>query len=209
MNTFIKAILISTLFATSFASHAQWSGNIGWVSDYHFRGIFQSDSSAYGGVDYEENGFYVGTWAADVDDGLEVDGYFGYGGEYGDFSYGVGFTGYYYTGNFDDTYQELNVSGGYGPVTVDAAFGEYENFNGPTQDYTYFSITAEHNGFYGKFGSFSQDFNGDYFEFGYGTTISDIDLGLAIVIANDDLVGQNDDSLVFSIGKSFDFGPAK
>ncbi|NNF16108.1 MAG: hypothetical protein HKN70_05130 [Gammaproteobacteria bacterium] len=209
MNTFIKSALIAIVFATSVASHAQWSGNIGWVSDYLFRGIFQSDSSAYGGIDYEQNGFYIGTWAADVDDGLEIDGYFGYGGEYGDFSYGIGFTGYYYTGNFDDTYQEINVSAGYGPVTVDAAFGDYENFNGPTQDYTFFSITAEHNGFYGKFGSFSQDLNGDYFEFGYGTTISELDVGLALVIANDDLVGANDDSLVFSIGKSFQFGPSQ
>ena len=31
------------------------------------------------GADYENGGFYIGTWAADVGDGLEVDYYFGYG----------------------------------------------------------------------------------------------------------------------------------
>ena len=51
------------------------------ANDYYFRGIFQNSSSASGGLDYEQNGFYAGTWTADVGDGLEVDGYFGYGGE--------------------------------------------------------------------------------------------------------------------------------
>ena len=203
MRTFTKTYsLFITLFLTS-VSQADWSANIGWASDYHFRGIFQSDSSASAGIDYENGGFYAGTWAADVDDGLEVDGYFGYGGDYGDFSYGVGFTGYYYTGDFDDTYQEINLSAGYGIVTADVAIGEYDNFGGPTLDYTFFSLTAEYQDFYGKFGSFSQDADGDYFEVGYGKTVSDIDLGVALIFANDDLIGQNDESLVFTIGKSF------
>ena len=34
-----------------------------------------SISSASAGVDYEEGGFYIGTWAADVGDGLEIDGH--------------------------------------------------------------------------------------------------------------------------------------
>ena len=59
-------------------------------------------------MDYENGGFYIGTWAADVGDGLEVDGYFGYGIETeSGFSVGLGFTGYY-TGEFDDTYEEIN-----------------------------------------------------------------------------------------------------
>ena len=184
---------------------AEWSANLGWMSDYHFRGVFQSDSSTSGGVDYEENGFYVGTWAADVDDGLEVDGYFGYGGEVGDFGYGVGYTGYFYTGDFDDTYQEINLSGSYGIGELAVAIGEYENFGGPTQDYTFISLSAEYEGFHGTIGTFGNDFNGEYIEVGYGTTISGLDFGISLIVANDDLVGPADDdgSLVFSIGKSF------
>ncbi len=206
MKTIVKTgVLISILFASA-AANAQWSANVGWASEYHFRGIFQKNSSASGGVDYEnDNGFYAGTWAADVGDGLEVDGYFGFGGSIEDFSYGIGFTGYYYTGDFDDTYQEINLSGGYGPFTVDVAVGEYENFDGPTQDYTFASLTFDPgNGFYGVFGTFSQDADGDYVELGYGTTISEIDFGVALILANDDLIGDEDETLIFTIGKGFD-----
>ena len=204
MKTIIRASLAFAALVASATASADWSANIGWASEYHFRGIFQKNSSASGGVDFEQNGFYVGTWAADVGDGLEVDGYFGYGGEFEDFGYSVGFTGYYYTGDFDDTYQEINLGGSYGPLAVDVAVGEYENFDGPTQDYTFASVTLEGNGFYGTFGTFSQDFDGDYLELGYGTTFSEVDIGIALILANDDLIGDEDETLVFTIGKSFD-----
>lgn len=197
------AFVAITLLASSLA-HAGWSANLGWASEYHFRGILQKVSSASGGVDYEQGGFYAGTWAADVGDGLEVDGYFGYGADVGDVSLSVGFTGYYYTGDFDDTYQEINLGAAFGLVSIDAAIGEYENFTGPTQDYTFISATVAQNGFYGTFGTFSQDANGDYLQVGYDTTISDIDVGISLLFANKDLVGIADESLLFTIGKSFD-----
>ena len=190
------------------AAQADFSANIGWASDYYYRGIFQSSSSASGGLDYEGGGFYAGTWLADVGDGLEVDGYVGYGGEVGDFTYGVGFTGYYYTGDFDDTYQEINLSAGYGLVTLDYAAGQYENFTGPSQDYGYYSFTFEKSGFYGKYAGFTQDFAGEYFEVGYGTTVAGLDIGLSLIFANKDLVGQSEESAVFTIGKSFDISKA-
>ena len=204
MKTIIRASLAFAALVASATASADWSANIGWASEYHFRGIFQKNSSASGGVDFEQNGFYVGTWAADVGDGLEVDGYFGYGGEFEDFGYSIGFTGYYYTGDFDDTYQEINLGGSYGPLAVDVAVGEYENFDGPTQDYTFAAVTLEGNGFYGTFGTFSQDFDGDYLELGYGTTFSEVDIGIALILANDDLIGDEDETLVFTIGTSFD-----
>lgn len=199
-----KLSILATLCVLTASAHAQWSANLGWVSDYHFRGIFQSDSSASGGIDYEQNGFYAGAWTGDVDDGLEIDGYLGYGGTVNDFSYSVGFTGYYYTGDFDDTYQEINLGGGYGPFSLDVAVGQYDNFAGPTLDYTFVSLTGEHNGFYGTLGTFSQDFDGEYLELGYGATVAEVDLSIAVVFANSDLIGRSDESLVFGISKSFD-----
>lgn len=207
MKTIVKTGLLLSVLLASAAANAQWSANVGWASEYHFRGILQKTSSASAGLDYESGGFYAGTWAGDVGDGLEIDGYFGYGGEIEDFTYGIGFTGYYYTGDFDDTYQEINLSGGYGMLSVDVAIGEYENFTGPTLDYTFFALTLEsETGFYGTYGSFSQDADGDYLELGYGTTISDIDFGVALILANDDLLGpgNEDESLIFTIGKGFD-----
>jgi len=185
-------------------AQADFSANLGFTSDYYYRGIFQAPNSVNAGLDYEKDGFYIGTWAADVKDGLEVDGYFGYGGEAGDFSYSIGYTGYFYTGDFDDTYQEINLGGGFGIASLDVAIGKYENFGGPTQDYTYYALTLEKDGFYGRYAGFAQDFAGEYFEAGYSTTVAEIDVGIAAIFANEDLVGENEESLFLTIGKTFD-----
>ncbi|MCO4812021.1 MAG: TorF family putative porin [Gammaproteobacteria bacterium] len=198
--------LITGLALTLLASTAQadLSANLGYASEYHYRGILQKNSSASGGLDYEQGGFYVGTWAAVVGDGLEVDGYFGYGTDVGDVSLSVGFTGYYYTGDFDDTYQEINLGAGFGLLSLDVAIGEYDNFTGPTLDYTFYALSIEKDGFSATLGSFAQDFDGDYLQLGYDTTISEIDFGVALIFANDDLVGDKEESLIFTVGKSFD-----
>ena len=186
-------------------AQADLSANLGFASEYHYRGIFQKNSSASGGLDYEAGGFYAGTWAADVGDGLEVDGYFGYASELGGIDLSIGYTGYFYTGDFDDTYQEINFGTGFGPLSLDIAVGEYDNFDGPTQDYTYYALTlAGESGLYGTLAGFSQDFEGEYLELGYGATVADIDLGVALIFANEDLVGDDEESVVFTIGKSFD-----
>jgi len=186
-------------------AQADLSANLGFASEYHYRGIFQKNSSASGGLDYEAGGFYAGTWAADVGDGLEVDGYFGYASELGGIDLSIGYTGYFYTGDFDDTYQEINFGTGFGPLSLDIAVGEYDNFDGPTQDYTYYALTlAGESGLYGTLAGFSQDFEGEYLELGYGASVADIDLGVALIFANEDLVGDDEESIVFTIGKSFD-----
>jgi uncharacterized protein (TIGR02001 family) len=204
MKTHLKTGLLLALLALTGIAQADWSANLGYASEYHYRGILQKESSANGGIDFESGGFYAGTWAADVGDGLEVDLYGGYGADVGAVSLSVGFTGYYYTGDFDDTYQEINLGAGLGSISLDVAIGQYDNFDGPTEDYTYYALTYEKSGFYGKFAGFSQDFDGEYFEFGYGTTVADIDLGVSLIFANDDLVGDAEESIVFTIGKSFD-----
>ena len=204
MKTFVRTVLIGALITLSSIAQADWSANLGFASEYYYRGIFQESTSANGGLDFESGGFYAGTWAADVGDGLEVDGYFGYGFDVSDVNLSVGYTGYFYTGDFDDTYQEINLGAGFGLLTLDVAIGKYANFDGPTQNYTFYSLMLEKNGFYGKFGGFAQDFEGEYFELGYTTSISDIDVGLNLIFSNEDLVGENDEAIVFTISKSFD-----
>ena len=56
----------------------------------------------------------------------------------------------------------------------------------------------------GFFARFSRDFDGNYFEFGYGTTISAIDFSVSLILPDDDLVGDEDETIVFGISKSFD-----
>lgn len=203
MKSIRMALTALTLFAFGNA-YAEVTANLGFASDYYYRGILQAPTSANGGIDFEKGGFYAGTWAADVKDGLEVDGYFGYGTEVGDVGLSIGYTGYFYTGDFDDTYQEINLGASYSLVTLDVAIGEYDNFDGPTQDYTWYALTVEKDGFYGRYAGFSQDFDGEYIELGYSTTVAELDIGFAAILANDDLVGVNEESLVFTIGKTFD-----
>ena len=70
--------LALALFAVSVPALAvDLSANIGFNSNYVFRGIPQEKSSAFGGLDLEAGGFYLGTWAADVGDGAEIDVYGG------------------------------------------------------------------------------------------------------------------------------------
>lgn len=188
---------------------ADLSANIGFASEYYFRGLLQNDSSASAGLDFESNGFYVGTWAADVGDGLEVDLYAGYGIEVEGFSFSVGGTGYYYTGDFDDTYEELNLGAGYDFISVDYAIGEWDGF-GDEQDYDILTVGLEYEGFFatwGSWGVFEDELaEGDYFELGYGTEIGGFDVSVYGVYTDEDLTGGDewDEALLFTVGKSFD-----
>lgn len=202
----------SALTSTSALAEGEVSYNIGFASEYYYRGILQNDSSASAGIDYENSGFYVGAWTADVGDGLEVDGYFGYGIETDSgFSASLGFTGYYYTGEFDDTYEEINLNLGYKIVSLEYSVGEWDGF-GMEQDYDFLAITvASDSGFYGTYGTFGDDFDGDYIEVGYGTTVADFDVGISAIFSSDELSDQLDskgnptesEAIVFTIGKTF------
>ncbi len=213
MNKSAKLMIAGAVLSIAVATPAmaELSANIGLLSDYFYRGIVQNGTATTnGGLDYDQNGFYVGTWAADVEDGLEVDIYGGYSHEFEEgFSLGIGFTGYYYTGDFDDTYQEINLSASYDIVSLEYSFGEYDNFDGPDLDYDFTAITIEKNGFYGKYATFGDDFDGDYWEFGYGTEIGGFDAGISIVINDEDLDlepagdGKGTETIIFSISKSF------
>ncbi len=207
--------LVSSAIVSSTAA-ADVSYNIGFASEYYYRGILQKETSGSAGVDFTEGGFYAGTWAADVGDGLEVDGYFGYNFEFeGGFTAGVGFTGYYYTGEFDDTYEEINLRAGYATEGVtfglEYSFGTYANF-GPELDYDFLALTATlENGIYGKYGTFGDELDGDYFELGYGMEIAEINFGVAAIFSSDELSDQvsssgaptESEALVFTIKKTF------
>lgn len=224
MNKSAKLIIAGAVLSIAIATPAMAadiSANIGLLSDYFYRGVVQNGTATTnGGVDFEQNGFYLGIWAADVEtqsraadvedveDGLEVDVYGGYNFEIeGGFTLGAGFTGYFYTGDFDDTYQEINLTASWNIISVEYSIGEYDNFSGPDLDYDFAAITVEKNGFYGKYGTFGDDFDGDYFEFGYGTEIGGFDVGVSIVINDEDLdleTGDGTETIIFSLSKSFD-----
>lgn len=204
------ALASGALFAP--AVSAEVSYNVGWASEYYFRGVLQKESSASAGIDFENQGFYIGSWAADVGDGLEVDGYLGWGFEAENgFSASIGVTGYYYTGEFDDTYEEVNLNLGYGIFGLEYSVGEYDGFGSPADyDFLALSVSLE-NGFYGTFGTWGDDFDGEYLEIGYGFTIAEIDFSIAGIFNSEELSDEESSSgspkegeaIVFSIGKTF------
>lgn len=205
----ITVLAGAVLAATSFSqtAFAEVSANIGVVSQYHFRGIQQTaGASTSAGVDYSEGGFYLGTWAADVADGLEVDLYGGYGIELDNgLSLGVGATTYQYTGDFDSAYNEINLSAGFGMLSVAYSIGTQDDDAGleiAEADYTFLAITLEHNGFSATFGSWGDEFDGDYVEAAYGTEIGGFDVSVGVIFSGSDL--DDDEALYLSLSKSFD-----
>jgi uncharacterized protein (TIGR02001 family) len=207
--TICLLLLLTAISAPAMA--VDLSANIGYNSQYIYRGIPQSNSSAFGGLDLNANGFYLGAWGADVDDGIEIDYYGGYGFDVGDFNFGIGGTIYTYTGDFDDTYREVNLSAGWKFLTFDAAIGKYDNFDGSTLNYQFYSVTADYKGFYGKVGWFADDFDGTYLEGGYGNTLTvketDLfDYAFAVIYSDSTLLGgESDTNLVLTLKKTFDF----
>ncbi|HUO66935.1 MAG TPA: TorF family putative porin [Gammaproteobacteria bacterium] len=121
----ISALALAvTVPATSFAGV---TGNIGFVTDYIFRGIFQAASSAYAGADYSgDKGFYAGTWWADVNQGTETDIYGGWTGGSDKVKFKAGYTGYRYLDNFDGNYDEINLGLYAGIFSLDVAVGQYD-----------------------------------------------------------------------------------
>ena len=199
------------------AQEAEVTANAGWVSQYFYRGIFQKNSSASAGLDVGFGALSLGTWLADVGDGTEIDLFGSVGVDVGGGSLSIGGTAYLYTGEFDDTYLEANLGAGYGPLSVEFSIGQYENFAGPTLDYWFVGVTAEHEGFYGTYGGFGNDFAREddkpasYVEVGYGFSAAELDFTISGIANDSTLSGLLDGdgaptpglTLIFGIGKTF------
>ncbi len=122
------------------ASPHTLSANITLTSDYVFRGVSQTQGgpAIQGGVDYSHaSGFYVGTWASNVDwvstgykenSSLEIDLYGGYKGSMGDIGYDVGVITYYYPGD--------QVAGANDPDTTEVYLGASWKFLSAKYSYT-------------------------------------------------------------------------
>ena len=208
----ISALTTVVLMATSSSqialAESSLSANVGYVSQYHFRGVQQTSAgSASVGLDYEKDGFYLGTWAADVADGIEVDLYGGYGIELDSgLALGIGATTYQYSGDFDSAYNEINLSAGFGLFTVGYNHGKWDGEVGDEaateEDYSLLTVAIEKNGFTGTFGVYGQDSEGEYFELAYGTEIGGFEVGIGAIISGSDL--DDDEALYFSLSKSFE-----
>jgi len=212
------ALTAGAMSAAPVMAEGSFSANVGLASEYYFRGILQKQDdngngqvSASGGVDYENGGFYAGVWTADVGDGLEVDGYLGFGIETeSGVGASVGFTTYQYTGDFDSEYNEVNFNLSYGFASLEYSVGEQDEDDAAgiadESDYSYTALTLSHNGFYGTVASWGKDFEGDYVAIGYDTEVGGFDVGVALYFNDEDTSATDgdDEAIVFTLGKSFD-----
>ena len=211
------------LLATSIASQAEneisYSGNIGFMSDYMYRGIHQSSSSAMGGLDLEYGNFYVGTWFADLQEdgwvegshrGFEYDVYAGFGFDLTDsISASIGYTIYRYTDKgasaFDDDYDEVNLGLGFAisddaSISIDYAVGENTATDQSETDYDVLTISIDYLGMYALFGTWgvSEDdtsageVDADWMEFGYSRSVGDFDLSAGFVLSEKELATGSD-----------------
>ncbi len=146
--------------AAAMPSYADVSANVGFVSDYYFRGSNLGDGGVYGGIDYEAGGFFAGIWAIDDatggNDGLENDWYLGYGAEAGSVTWGVGYTNYQYTytGDYEhEVYGSFGVAG----FGAELVFGSDEDDGADGEGYTVLSLSYEQGAFAGTVGHFEYD----------------------------------------------------
>lgn len=107
------------------------SANVGFTTDYIFRGISQNVGApaVQGGVDYSHaSGLYAGVWGSNVgwitgsgatgNASMELDTYFGFRNSFAeDFTYDVGFIRYNYLGNYTP------AAGGYVKADTDEIYG--------------------------------------------------------------------------------------
>ncbi|WP_286237272.1 TorF family putative porin [Neptuniibacter halophilus] len=208
MKSMTKSLLAAGLLSASVMAEAGLSANIGAMSDYYFRGVDQgvSGASMMGGVDYEaDNGLSVGTWAASLNNGeIEYDLYGGYSGEFSDFSYYVGYAGYFYTEDGATDFHEINFNLGYGPISFEYTVGTEDAEAGVEElDYTFAAITGEYEGAYLTYGSYGNDYDGEYWEIGYNTSYEGLDMGVAYVDPDSEI--GSEETVTFYISKTFEF----
>jgi uncharacterized protein (TIGR02001 family) len=150
-NTQMKKSLLAiaatlTLTALPSISYAQFSANIGLVSDYRYRGISQTrlKPAIQGGLDYGfAGGFYVGVWATNIkwikdfgsDGDVEIDLYGGWKGEIAkDLTLDVGVLTYQYPSNeLDPSADTTELYGAltYGPATLKYSHAVTNTFANP------------------------------------------------------------------------------
>ncbi|HZW25582.1 MAG TPA: TorF family putative porin [Gallionella sp.] len=112
----LAALVVPGVALAEEASPHTVSANVGFTTDYIFRGIAQTshNPAVQGGIDYSHaSGLYAGVWGSNVswiaDSGavatgsvtMELDTYFGFRNSFAeDFTYDVGFIRYNYLGNY-------------------------------------------------------------------------------------------------------------
>ena len=109
------------------AASAEFSANIGATNNYLFRGVTQTNDqpAIQGGLDYaHDSGFYVGTWASNVEfsgqNGAEIDLYGGFANSFDNgLGYDVGLIYYAYPNDNKAAFKDINFAEIYGSLSYE------------------------------------------------------------------------------------------
>ncbi|HSJ81156.1 MAG TPA: TorF family putative porin [Thiobacillus sp.] len=203
------------------------TANVGLVSDYRFRGYSQTNEgpAIQGGFDYaHSSGFYLGTWASNVDfaGSVEIDVYGGYTFSLNDdLSFDVGALYYAYpshgtpAGEMDPNTLELYAGATWKWLNVKYSHSVTDTFGLAEKNSYYAEANASiplpldvsmdlHYG-YSKYKGMAPGVDDDYqdWKIGFSKDVAGFTMGLAYVetdIDNDDL---GDGTAVVSVSKSF------
>jgi uncharacterized protein (TIGR02001 family) len=125
-----KTLILPAAIACTMASTAnagEWSANASMTNNYIWRGLTQSENEAavQGGIDYAaDSGFYMGTWASNVNYGggdtfsYEHDVYAGYAFDAGGVSWDVGYLYYNYDSQAKYDFGEVYIGMGLGDFGI-------------------------------------------------------------------------------------------
>jgi len=204
------------------------SGNVGFYTDYIYRGVTQTDNEAaiQGGIDWaHDSGFYVGAWGSNVDfnDGdqasIEVDVYAGFGNSLDsvpELSYDVGFLYYWYPGatssldyDFWEVYGSLAYDFDVAAASVGIAYSP--EFFGDTGDAIYYQLGLDvplpyDVGFSAgyNFQTFNETAQDDYSDWNVGLSYAVWDLDLSLTYSETvDLGTSDNEALTFGVAYSF------
>ena len=176
------------------------SANVGFASDYIWRGMTQSDGPAMsGGFDYEsQDGFYAGVWGSNVNfgngTGSELDYYAGYATQIGDVDVDIGYLVFDYPDSTPDAkFEEIYLNLSFGDLGFLYAYGQDNAPNYTEISYDFGPVSF-------SFGEY--DDYGDNFAISYSFTCGDFDCGFAYTDFSDGGYGADEDAIVFSASAS-------
>ncbi|PCK09758.1 MAG: hypothetical protein COA42_02265 [Alteromonadaceae bacterium] len=207
------ASAVALSFAASMPVQAEpsFSGNVGFVSDYYFRGANLGDGGVYAGLDYENSGLYVGTWwiddATGGNDGMENDWYIGYGQESDSFSWNIGYNNYQYTYSNDFEHEVVLTLGAAG-FSLDLVLGEDDDVDTDAEDYSIALLGYSHGAYGITVGHFEfNDIDDSDYQWIEASVSGDIVEGISatLSIGAKAADGENNDGyMVLDLSKSFD-----
>ena len=140
LRKYAVATLLCASLAVAGEASAQVSGSVTLTNNYLFRGVTQTNENPalQGGITWNhDSGFYAGGWGSSiswlsdsdpaVSSNVELDGFVGYAGSFGesDLGFDVGANYYWYPGDFPGGYNSPNTLELYAGVTYKVLSAKY------------------------------------------------------------------------------------